>query len=188
MARVDLRPVEAADRDRMLTWRNAPDARPYMLADHPMSAEEHARWFAGLADDDARYWIIEVDQAPVGLARLYDVDPLNRRCAWACYLAEPAARGVGVGSYVEYWVLEYVFEGLKFEKLWCEVLAADETVWRLHETFGFVTEARFRGHVIRDGARTDVLGLGMLVADWRRRRPAMSERLLERGYEPPSLA
>ena len=189
MARVDLRPVEAADRDRILAWRSAPDVRRHLHSDHPISPDDDASWFAGLADDDAsRYWIIDLDGQPVGVASLYDIDPGNRRCAWASYLAEPASRGRGVGSYVEYWVLEYVFEGLKFEKLWCEAPASNEAAWRAHETFGFVVEARLRGHVIEDGDRADVVGLGMLAGDWRQRRPTMAERLLQQGYDPPSLA
>jgi UDP-4-amino-4,6-dideoxy-N-acetyl-beta-L-altrosamine N-acetyltransferase len=186
--RVDLRPVEASDKDRILAWRNSPDVRAYMYTDHVIAPEEHARWFAGLADDPTRqYWIITLDDAPVGLASLYDIDRRNQRCAWAYYLADPAVRGLGVGSYVEYWVLEYVFEGLKLAKLWCEVLASNEAVWKLHETFGFTVEARFRGHVIKSEERVDVLGLGILAADWRTRRPAMAQRLKLRGYEPPEL-
>lgn len=187
--RVDLRPLEVGDRDRILAWRNSPDVRAYMYTDHVISPEEHARWFAGIADDPTRtYWIIEMDGHPVGLANLYDIDRRNQRCAWAYYLADPMVRGQGLGSYVEYWMLEYVFEGLKLAKLWCEVLASNEPVWKLHETFGFTIEARFRGHVIKEGARADVLGLGILAADWRARRPAMAERLKTRGFEPPVVA
>ncbi|HEX3916405.1 MAG TPA: UDP-4-amino-4,6-dideoxy-N-acetyl-beta-L-altrosamine N-acetyltransferase [Caulobacteraceae bacterium] len=187
--RVDLRPLELADSPRILAWRNSPDVRAYMYTDHVIAPDEHARWFAGIPDDAARaYWIIEMDGAPVGLANLYDIDRRNQRCAWAYYLADPSVRGLGVGSYVEYWVLEYVFEGLKLAKLWCEVLASNESVWKLHETFGFAIEARFRGHVIKEDARVDVLGLGLLAAGWRERRGAMADRLRLRGYEPPVLA
>ena len=184
--RVELRPLEDGDRDRILAWRNSPDVRAYMYTDHVIDPEEHARWFAGVPGDETRrYWIIEMDGAPVGLANLYDIARRNQRCAWAYYLADPKVRGLGLGSYVEYWVLEYVFEGLKLAKLWCEVLASNEPVWRMHETFGFVVEARFRGHVIKDGARVDVLGLGLLAADWQAKRPAMAARLEARGFEAP---
>ncbi len=187
MARsVGLRPVEAHDKDRIHVWRNSDDVRPYMYTDHVISPEEHERWFAGIwGDERRRYWIIELDGQPVGLANLYDVDPHNQRCAWAYYLADPAVRGLGLGSYVEYWVLEFVFETLRLAKLWCEVLASNEAVWKLHETFGFTVEARFRGHILRGETREDVLGLGILAADWRARRPAMADRLRLRGYEPP---
>jgi UDP-4-amino-4,6-dideoxy-N-acetyl-beta-L-altrosamine N-acetyltransferase len=186
---VDLRDVEAGDKDRILAWRNSADVRPYMYTDHLISPDEHQRWFAGIRDDETRrYWIIELGGKPVGLANLYDVDRRNQRCAWAYYLADPAVRGLGLGSFVEYWVLDYVFEALKFAKLWCEVLVSNEPVWRLHETFGFTVEARFRGHILRGEERQDVLGLGILAADWRARRPAMAERLRTKGYEPPQLA
>jgi UDP-4-amino-4,6-dideoxy-N-acetyl-beta-L-altrosamine N-acetyltransferase len=186
--RVELRPLEADDADRVLGWRNSPDVRAYMYTDHVIAPEEHARWFAGIPGDPARtYWIIEMDGRPVGLANLYDLDRRNQRCGWAYYLADPSVRGLGVGSYVEYWVLEYVFEALKLAKLWCEVLASNEAVWKLHETFGFTVEAHFRGHVIKQGSRADVLGLGLLTSDWRERRPAMAERLRLRGYEPPAV-
>jgi UDP-4-amino-4,6-dideoxy-N-acetyl-beta-L-altrosamine N-acetyltransferase len=187
--RVDLRPLAPGDAERILGWRNSPDVRAYMYTDHVISPEEHARWLAGIPGDETRqYWIIEMDGAPVGLANLYDVDRRNQRCAWAYYLADPSVRGLGLGSYVEYWMLEYVFEGLKLAKLWCEVLASNEAVWKMHETFGFQVEARFRGHVIKADERVDVLGLGMLTADWREKRPAMAARLRLRGYEPPVLA
>jgi len=184
----DLRPIEAADKDRILAWRNSPDVRPYMYTDHLISPDEHARWFAGIDGDNTRaYWIIELNGAPVGLANLYDIDRRNQRCAWAYYLADPATRGLGLGSYVEYWVLQYVFEGLKLAKLWCEVLASNEPVWRLHETFGFTVEARFRGHIVKAETREDVLGLGILAPDWTARRPAMADRLSAKGYEPPEF-
>ncbi|MGH6955603.1 MAG: UDP-4-amino-4,6-dideoxy-N-acetyl-beta-L-altrosamine N-acetyltransferase [Caulobacteraceae bacterium] len=186
--RVDLRPLLTEDADRVLAWRNSPDVRAYMYTDHVITRAEHARWIAGVEGDEGRrYFIIEADGAPVGLANLYDIDRRHQRCAWAYYLADPAVRGLGLGSYVEYWMLEFVFEGLKLDKLWCEVLASNEPVWRLHETFGFTVEARFRGHVIKQRKRVDVLGLGMLADDWRQRRPAMAERLRQRGFEAPVL-
>jgi UDP-4-amino-4,6-dideoxy-N-acetyl-beta-L-altrosamine N-acetyltransferase len=187
--RVEVRPLEAGDADRIRAWRDRPDAPADLHADHPISPESRARWLARVEGDPSRrHWVITLDGAPVGLADLHDIDRGNQRCAWGYYLAEPAARGLGLGAYVEYWVLEYVFEGLRLAKLWCEVLASNERVWKLHETFGFHVEARFRGHMVQEGERVDVLGLGMLAADWRARRPAMAERLKARGLEPPVVA
>ena len=44
--RVDLRPVDASDEDRILAWRNSPDVRAYMYTDQvaDLAADEHARW------------------------------------------------------------------------------------------------------------------------------------------------
>lgn len=185
---VQLRDLREDDRERILAWRNSPDVRAFMYTDHLIAPEEHARWFESARGEDPRrrYWIIEANGAPVGLANLADIDRTAGRCAWAYYLADPAVRGMGLGSYVEYWMLEHVFEHLRLRKLWCEVLVSNEPVWRLHQTFGFVEEARFRAHVVKNGAPVDVLGLGVLAEEWRARRPAMADRLRAKGFDPPA--
>lgn len=182
-----LRDLTDADKDRILAWRNSPDVRAYMYTDHVIAPHEHDRWWTSIAGDQRRrYWIIEANGAPVGLANLADIDRNRRQCAWAYYLADPSVRGMGLGSYVEFWMLQHVFQTEGLHKLWCEVLVSNEPVWRLHETFGFRQEARFRDFVFKDGAWQDVLGLGILEDEWRERRPAMAERLRSKGFEVPS--
>jgi UDP-4-amino-4,6-dideoxy-N-acetyl-beta-L-altrosamine N-acetyltransferase len=184
---VVLRPLAAGDRDRLLAWRNLPEIARWMYSDHAISPQEHAGWFAAaLADPRRRYWIIEADGAPVGLANLYDLAPEHGRSSWAYYLADPSTRGQGIGAFVEYWVIEHVFGDLGLEKLWCEVLIGNEGVWRLHEGFGFQREALFRRHVRKDGAPTDVVGLGLLKADWAATRETSRTRLTSRGFDLPA--
>lgn len=182
--KVRLRPVARADSDRLLAWRNMPEVSAWMYSDHLISPEEHARWFAAaMADPARRYWVIEMDGAPVGLANLADISAEHRKCAWAYYLAEPAVRGKGVGSFVEFCVIDHVFATLGLNKLNCEVLIENEAVWKLHESFGFQREALFRAHVWKAGEPRDVVGLGLLAADWARQRPVSAERLAAKGFD-----
>ncbi|HEX5264866.1 MAG TPA: GNAT family N-acetyltransferase, partial [Phenylobacterium sp.] len=79
-----LRPLGPGDRDLLLAWRNLPEVARWMYSDHAITPEEHARWFAGaLADTRRRYWVIEADGRPVGLANLYDLAADQGRVAWA---------------------------------------------------------------------------------------------------------
>jgi UDP-4-amino-4,6-dideoxy-N-acetyl-beta-L-altrosamine N-acetyltransferase len=186
---VALRPITPGDSARLLAWRNSPAVSAYMYTDHLISPEEHARWLtAGLAACDRRYWMIEDDGAPVGLANVINIDPVRRRCEWAYYLGEASVRGRGVGAAVELLVLDHVFGPLGLNKLWCEVLLENEPVWRLHESFGFVREAHYRDHVWKEGRFQDVVGLGLLAADWAKARQACAERLLQKGYGPGELS
>ena len=185
---VSLRDMDRADSARLLTWRNSPEVAAYMYTDHKISQAEHDRWLAGaLTAEDRRYWIVELDGAPVGLANLAKIDPIVRRCDWAYYLAEPATRGRGVGAQVEYIVLRHVFETMGFHKLWWEVLLENEGVWKLHESFGFQREACYREHVCKGGRFQDVVGLGMLKADWLAARADIEARLAEKGIDAASL-
>ena len=164
---VRLRRLAREDGARVLAWRNDPAVAAYMYGDHEIGGAEHARWLdAALSLPDRCYWIVELDDAPVGLANLGRIDPGASRCDWAFYLADPAVRGRGVGAAVEYRVLRHVFETLELNKLWCEVLADNRAVVRLHERFGFTREALFRDHVRKGGVFRDVVGLGMLKREW----------------------
>lgn len=185
---VRLRRVEAADSGQLLAWRNAPEVAAYMYSDHHISQAEHDRWFAAaMGADDRKYWIIEMDGAPVGLANLARIDLAARRCEWAYYLGEASTRGRGVGSQVEYIVLRHVFEDLGLNKLWCEVLVENEPVWKLHESFGFTREALYRDHVLKAGRFQDVVGLGMLKSDWDAAKQRIEARLRDKGQDPDTI-
>lgn len=181
---VALRPLQPDDSPTLYRWRNSSEVARWMYTDHRIGEEEHARWFAGAAADPGRvYRVIEADGRPVGLVNLYDVDQRRRCCSWAYYLGEGAARGRGLGAFVEYVVIEHVFGAMGFHKLWCEVLIDNEPVWRLHESFGFSREAMFRDHVLKAGSWTDVVGLGLLRDDWLSLRQSCRSRLERRGFD-----
>ena len=186
--RVSLRPLRADDAERVLTWRNTPAVAAHMYTDHVISEPEHRVWLdRALAGGDRRYWIIEVDAAPKGLANIARIDAAARRCDLGHYIADQALRGRGVGACVEYFILQHVFRTLDLNKLWCEVLIENEPAWRLHESFGFRREAHFRDHVFKGGRFQDVLGLGMLAREWANLQPACAARLAARGHDLQAL-
>ncbi|MBI1406760.1 MAG: UDP-4-amino-4,6-dideoxy-N-acetyl-beta-L-altrosamine N-acetyltransferase [Caulobacter sp.] len=185
---VTLRPLRTDDADQVLAWRNSPAVAPYMYSDHPIGPYEHRAWIArAAAGGDCRYWIILLDGAAVGLANVVRIDVRNSRCDWAYYLADPATRGRGVGATVEFLVLAYVFDRLGLNRLWCEVFVDNEAVWKMHESYGFTREALFRDHISKGGRFHDVVGLGMLAAEWPAAKAAALARLAERGVTPAEL-
>ena len=84
--RVELRPLEAEDRDRILAWRNSPDVRAYMYTDHVIAPDEHAAWFANIdGDESRRYWIITADEEQMRQLRERRARPpgFYSRARWA---------------------------------------------------------------------------------------------------------
>jgi UDP-4-amino-4,6-dideoxy-N-acetyl-beta-L-altrosamine N-acetyltransferase len=164
---IGLRDVCESDKPTLWRWRNKPEVRAYMYTDHEISEEEHDAWFArALADPTRRYWIITCDGRDVGLVNLYEINPRQQTCSWAFYLGEEGLRGRGVGSHVEFAVLSHVFDRMNFRKLWCEVLATNDPVIRMHTKFGFQHEGTFRAHVLKQGTPADVVRLGILREEW----------------------
>lgn len=177
-----LREIRPGDRDQMLQWRNLPSVREYMHTDHIISPEEHAAWFSRIQKDPtSKYWIIVCDGEDVGVVNLSGIEPLHRRCYWGFYLASPNLRGKGVGSYVEYTILNYVFDVLHLEKLCGEVLSFNENVLAMHRGFGFVQEGVLRKHIFKSGKSYDVVTIGILQEEWDARRPEQELKLRAKG-------
>lgn len=169
---ISLRDVRPEDMETIRVWRNLPKVADFMFTDHVIGPEEHAAWFSRvLKDPTCKYWIIVCDGEDVGVANLYEIDPMNRRCYWAFYVASPKVRGQNVGNHAEYAVLNYVFDELKFEKLCCPVLSFNRGVILMHRRFGFVQEGVFRKHIWKRGAFHDVVYLAIQKEEWEALRP-----------------
>ncbi|WP_374764548.1 UDP-4-amino-4,6-dideoxy-N-acetyl-beta-L-altrosamine N-acetyltransferase [Yunchengibacter salinarum] len=187
-ARIGLRPLEDRDRERLRTWRNSPDVAAFMYNDHPISSGEHARWFDAARTDERRFYrLILVGETPAGLFNFYDIDPAHKSAKWAFYLADPVARGAGVGTVIEHFALHYAFETLGLNRLSCEVLASNAPVVAMHQAFGFVQEGVLRQAIRKAGVLEDVVILAALRDDWPHIAKAAKERLAAKGLQPAHL-
>ncbi|MFL5684274.1 MAG: UDP-4-amino-4,6-dideoxy-N-acetyl-beta-L-altrosamine N-acetyltransferase [Chloroflexota bacterium] len=164
---VTLRRMAPEDKDRVLAWRNQPDVAAYMFTDHRITPAEHERWFASAMDDGTRrYWIIELDTVPVGLADLTEISAVQKRASVGLYLADPRVRGRGIGAAADLLVIRYAFAELGLEKLSAEVLTTNEAGLKVHLHHGFRVDGILRQHVIKAGRRVDVATLSLLREEW----------------------
>jgi len=153
-----------------------------MYTDHIITAEEHEQWFqAAILDSNRKSWIILLDNKEVGFVCITDIDLNNCRCAWAFYVAEPEDRGRGVGSFVEYFVLRYVFDKLDLEKLCCEVLSNNPNVIEMQKKFGFKVDGVLRRHIRKQGQFPDVHVLSIMKDEWLAKRNEITAKLQQRN-------
>lgn len=171
-----LRKVRLDDLDRVMHWRMLPEVTRYMYTDPLLTPADQQRWFERVAaDPSCRHWIIELmpDPQPVGLLSLTEIDGQHRRCSWAYYIAEPAARGIGLAKTLECNLCDHVFDVLDMNKLCCEVFAFNDKVVELHKRFGSQVEGLRRQHIRKHGEFHDVVLMGLLREDWLALRPTL---------------
>lgn len=171
-----LRKVRADDLERVMQWRMRPEITRYMYTDPVLTLADQQRWFDRIGQDPgSRHWIIELTPSaqPVGLLSLSEIDLQHRRCSWAYYIAEPAARGIGLAKTLECNLCDHVFDVLDLNKLCCEVLAFNDKVVELHKRFGSQVEGVRRQHIRKHGEFHDVVVMGLLRADWLALRPTL---------------
>ncbi len=171
-----LRSILDEELELMRSWRNQPAVRENMYTRHEISRQEHLTWWEKTKERaDHKYFMYELAGEPIGITAFSSIDIENKNSAWAFYASPSAPRGSG--SKMEYLMLEYAFGTLKLHKLYCEVLAFNSTVIKLHQKFAFKVEGIFRAqHKINDDF-VDIYRLGILASEWAQHRPAIFDKL-----------
>lgn len=139
-----LRPASDADIDHLLKWRNQPSNRGVMFTTHEIGPAEHREWWTRVRDDTRReVWVFEHDGVPAGAVTFFDIDGDKGSAHWGFYLDGDglAERGVTLAAWAEMerQVVELADDHYRLRELWCETIAANEAVLRLHERHGFRT-------------------------------------------------
>ena len=175
-ARGQVRPMEEADLERVLSWRNHPDVRRWMYTTHEIDMDEHRRWFEGACKDPQRHLLVfESDETPLGFLNLQQLDDEGVG-EWGFYLAPGAPRGSGRCLGVA--ALDHAFDVLGLHKISGHALEANERSVRFHLRLGFRNEGlRHDPHLAEDGVQHSVICFGLLRDEW----PAAREASLEGG-------
>lgn len=161
-------PLTEEDLELVRTWRNQAEIRNNMYTNHFISPEEHRAWYERISrDPQVKYWLFSDDGVKkIGLVHLYDIDLRNKRAFWGLYVGNTEIRGKGIGSKVEFAILDYVFFKMALNKINCEALSFNKPAIQFYKKFGFAEEGYFRQHIFRDGRYHDVVRLAMLKEDW----------------------
>jgi UDP-4-amino-4,6-dideoxy-N-acetyl-beta-L-altrosamine N-acetyltransferase len=155
---------------RVRSLRNQENVRKYMYTAHEISEKEHAAWLNSLSNNPRQVVFVAIkDSDAVGVVSLNAINPLQKTADWAFYL-DTELQGKGLGSLIEFWMLDYAFNDVGLEKLNCEVLEMNASVIKMHQKFGFEIEGIRRKNVIKDGDRIDVVLLGITRDEWAAKR------------------
>ena len=151
---------------RLREIRNQPSVRRCMFTDHVISETEHEEWLRRLETDYAKQVkVIFEDDKVIGALAWENVSYVNKTCSWAYYLDE-ASRGKGIGLHCARYALRWAFDSLGMEKVNAGVLAFNGASWKNDLKIGMREEGRVRSMYVRDGARVDVVLLGITWEEW----------------------
>lgn len=172
-----LRNIKIEELGVMLSWRNAPSVRANMYTQHEISLTEHLAWWERTQErNDQQYFMYELQNVPLGIVAFNGIDRTNMNSSWAFYASPEAPKGTG--SKMEFLALEHAFNSTQLHKLYCEVLAFNTSVIKLHQKFGFKVEGVLREQHRSEGSFIDVYRFGILAPEWEGKRKEMLTKLL----------
>lgn len=164
---LELVKIQASDLERIMEWRMNEEVTKYMYTDPQLTMEKQISWLSRISESKTdRYWIIRMDDTPIGVLNLTEIDEKNRRCTWAYYIGDTSFRGRGIAKTLECNVYEYVFNVLGLNKLCCEVFTFNEKVISLHEKFGAEVEGTLKQHIYKNEVFYDIVTMGILKDKW----------------------
>lgn len=160
-----LRPMNEEDLALVLSWRNHPGVRRYMLSQHEIVPEEHRLWFERSIQDPVRHLLIyEQEGLPLGFANLCITDLLAGLVQWGFYVSPEAPKGTG--TFLGKAVTRHVFRELGLHKLCGHVLKFNVSSARFHLRLGFQQEGVLREHYFDGTDYHDLVCFGLLKDEW----------------------
>lgn len=153
------------DLEYILSWRNHPDIKRFMLSQHEITLAEHRNWFHRASRDESKALLIAHQNNQALGCVVFSAVNKNSTCDWGFYSApdNPAGTGTSICSAA----LDYAFYELKVHKVAGQVLDYNHASVRIHKRLGFLEEGKLREHICINGRYHNLLCFGILSDEWR---------------------
>ena len=161
---VKIRSMVEEDLALVLSWRNHPEVRRFMLTQHEISLTEHTQWFMLAVQDNTRRLLIVQEQgSPIGYVQFSNVQP-GGVGYWGFYSRPNAPKGTGIKLGAS--ALNHAFSQLKLFKVLGQAIDTNQASIRLHERLGFKREAVLSDQNRNNDANQTLIGFGLLANEW----------------------
>ena len=119
----------------ILTWRNHPEVRKWMLNSGIISKDTHIQFINTLQHDKAnRYFLLRKDKQKIGVVYFNDIH--NEECAIGLY-ANPFKLKKGTGDILISTAIKYAFDNLNLKRIILEVFSDNKRAIALYKHHGF---------------------------------------------------
>lgn len=182
------RKITEKDLVMLMNWRMMPEITKYMNTDPKLTLEDQVEWYKRIIEDakkkldDGRqgfYWILEVDEEPVGFVSLVDIDIKAKKVYTGVYIAVKAKRSLRLILDVQWNLYRYAFDILGMNKVCEEVFAQNEAVNRILDMCGSKREGLLRSHICKNGTYYDVVVRGILKDEWNTKKEMLAYNNIE---------
>ena len=167
-SKVRLRPVGAADLDRVMDWINDPSVTQFLaLGRAPVTREEEKQWLEERPANERRLTIETLAGEYLGAAGLHAIDFIDRNAEVGMVIASEKNWGKGYGRESLRLLVGFAFRSLNLHRLYLRVYAYNDRALRLYDRAGFAREGTDRDAHFFGGRWHDVIRMGLLVTDER---------------------
>lgn len=164
---ITLREIREEDLETIMRWRMDPDITRYMNTNPKLTPEGQRKWLGSLErNENVMYWLVMVEENPVGVINLADIDWDRKDSSWGYYIGEKKYRSLKLAISLEMSLYDYVFDILGFRELHNEAFSLNEGVVKLHLACGNDIVKEVKGEVEKEGVKYDITHLSITKEKW----------------------
>lgn len=152
------------DLPMILSWRNHPNVRQFMLTQHEIGSAEHQQWFEKAGNDCNRcLLVVEESERAIGYVQFARVSS-GGIADWGFYANPSASKGSGrkIGTAA----LTYAFKELHLHKVCGQALDYNHASIALHTRLGFKQEGLLREQHRGANQYQGLVLFGLLACEW----------------------
>ncbi|GAA4718800.1 UDP-4-amino-4,6-dideoxy-N-acetyl-beta-L-altrosamine N-acetyltransferase [Brevibacillus fulvus] len=154
--------------EQVLKWRTQEDVTRYMYTDVAYDMEKQKKWYERVSQSDSdKYWVIAVQQTPIGVISLNQIDTVNKRASSGFYIGEEKYRVYG--GIIPLFLYNYAFNQLDLNKVTAEVMEGNENIRKIHLLHGYREVGYYKDHIYKYGTFHHVYLLELLKEDWQQK-------------------
>ena len=156
---ISLRPVEPQDLDLIYKWENDPELWIVSSTHTPFSRNTLQKYLDSIHDifkDEQLRMVITDQKNDIGLVDLFEMNTINRRVGVGI-LIDVKYRNHGYASEAIRLILDYAFNTLHMNQVFCNILEDNQVSINLFEKLGFKNSGRKKSWVLKDDKWHDEL-------------------------------
>lgn len=150
--------MEKTDASYIVSWRNRPEVRKWLIQWKPLTIEGHLRWFAE-AQVKGEVLFVAVDhesQEPVGTCALYNIHSNEGQAEWGRLCFAKKLRDRSIVRELCFLSLRAGFERCHLQKIICACAAENKPANSLYEEMGFVFVEKMKEDLDTPRGKLDV--------------------------------
>jgi len=158
---VKLIPITHEDSDFLRNLRNDLVTFNYFFNYNYISKEKQKDWINNAINDNNQInfiiqELIKNSWWAVGTLALQNIDWRNKKVEYVRLLIDKKHRGKGIAYKAEKLLLDYAFNYLNLNKIYCQTYIDNEAVINLHLKTGFKKIGIHKNHIYREGKYIDI--------------------------------
>lgn len=134
--------ISAVDLEMIRGWRNTSHVAEFMEYQEEITEEAQLTWFQSIQNQEHLYFKILVNEAPIGLLNLKNIDWKNKNAEAGVFVGRDDFRGTITPILSIFVLMKTVFDYFGFEHLQAKISNRNEQAIRFNKELGYTWQEK----------------------------------------------